>query len=370
MELFDVIKVSTEKELDTFLKFPLRLYYKDKNYVPQLITEQKRQFSKNNPFFNHAKVELFLVKSRREVLGRIAGIVNRRHIEFHNEYAGFFGFFECINEQKVANILLDSVSNMLKREGMEIIRGPMNFSTNEECGFLYEGFEERPMIMTPYNFPYYNKLMEEYGMVKAKDLYAFILDIPKELPDKIKKACELAERIGVKVRHINMKRYNEEMNKFKEIYNSAWERNWGFIPLTDEELFYLGNNLKKVIVPELILIAEKDEEPIGVLGVLPDYNFVLKHMKGKINIFSILKAIYYFRRIKDLRLLLLGIKKRYRNRGVDALLYREAHKYVLNKNYERVEFSWILEDNMQTIRLVEMIGGKLYKIYRIYQKLL
>lgn len=368
MESFDVIKVNTEKELEEFLKFPLRLYSKDNNYVPPLISEQKKQFSKNNPFFNHAKVDLFLVKSKKEILGRIAGILNKRHIEFHNECAGFFGFFECVNEQKVANILLDTVSDMLRRNGMEIIRGPMNFSTNEECGFLYEGFNERPMIMTPYNFPYYNKLMEGYGMVKVKDLYAFILDIPEELPDKIKKAGELAERIGIKVRHINMKRYNDEMIKFKEIYNSAWEKNWGFIPLTDEELFYLGNNLKKVIIPELIIIAEKGEEPVGVLGVLPDYNFVLKHMNGKMSIFSILKAIYYCKRIKDLRLLLLGIKRRYRNRGVDALLYKEAHKYVVKKRYQRVEFSWILEDNIQTIKLVEMIGGRLYKKYRIYQK--
>jgi hypothetical protein len=367
---FDVIKVDTEKDLETFLRFPFNLYLNDKNYVPPLLSEQRKHFSKQNPFFKHAKVDLFIVKDKDKVVGRIAGIVNRRHIEFHYERAGFFGFFESINDQRVANILLDNVTNLLKDEGMEIIRGPMNFSTNEECGFLLEGFNEPPMIMTPYNFPYYHALMEGYGMSKAKDLSAFVLDIPKILPDKIERTSELAKRIGIRARHIDIKRFDDEMNKFKEIYNSAWERNWGFIPLTDEELSYLGNNLKKVLDPDLIIIAEKGDEPIGVLGLLPDYNFVLKYMNGKLNLFSILKAIYYSKKIKDLRLLLLGIKQKYRNKGVDALLYKEAHKNAIKKNFQRVEFSWILEDNLQTIRLVEMIGGRLYKRYRIYQKLL
>jgi hypothetical protein len=224
------------------------------------------------------------------------------------------------------------------------------------------------MLMTPYNPPYYNNLMEKYGLWKAKDLYAYIVDSPEELPKKIHRVADLAVKSGIHVRPIDKKNFISDMHIFKEVYNSAWAKNWGFIPLTDEELVHLGNNLKPVVVPEMTVIAEKNNEPVGFMGLLPDFNFVLKHMKGKINPVSILKALYYSKKIKDLRLLLLGIKAEYRNRGVDALLFREGFKGVKKGGYKRVEFSWILEDNIPTQRLVEMIGGRLYKKYRIYEK--
>jgi hypothetical protein len=158
------------------------------------------------------------------------------------------------------------------------------------------------------------------------------------------------------------------MRVFQKVYNSAWERNWGFIPLTDEEILYLGERLKQIAVPELTLIAEDNGEPVGFLGLLPDFNHVLRHMKGKLNPLTILKALYYSRKITDLRLLLLGIKGEYRNKGVDALLYREGFDGIKKGNYKRLEFSWILEDNIPVQRIVEMVGGRLYKRYRIYEK--
>jgi GNAT superfamily N-acetyltransferase len=170
------------------------------------------------------------------------------------------------------------------------------------------------------------------------------------------------------VRPIDKKKFVSEMHIFKDVYNSAWAKNWGFLPLTDEEVVYLGHNLKPVVVPEMTVIAEKENEPVGFLGLLPDFNFVLKHMKGKMNLISIMKALYYSKKIKDLRLLLLGVKAEYRNKGVDALLFREAFKGVKRGGYKRVDFSWILEDNIPTQRLIEMIGGRLYKKYRIYEK--
>jgi len=281
---------------------------------------------------------------------------------------GFFGFFEAIDDRTVSDLLLEAAGKALSEREMKVMRGPMNFSTNEECGFVIEGFDLPPMLMTPYNPQYYNDLMEGYGMRKAKDLFAFIYTVKERLPEKIMRVAVIAEKRGIRVRRIDKKKFEEEMRVFQEVYNSAWEKNWGFIPLTDEELHYLGERLKQIAVPELTLIAEDDGEPVGFMGLLPDFNYVLKRMNGKLNPVTILKALYYSKKITDLRLLLLGIKKEYRNKGVDALLFREGFEGVKGGGYKRVEFSWILEDNIPVQRMVEMIGGRLYKRYRIYEK--
>jgi GNAT superfamily N-acetyltransferase len=356
------------KGIDDFIEFPFRLYSKDPLFSPLLRRELRRDFSEKNPFFRHARVRFFIARKEGMVIGRVVSIINRRHIEFHHEKAGFFGFFESIEDYDVARLLLDTVKKELSENGLTIMRGPMNFSTNEECGFLVDGYEYPPMLMTPYNPPYYNDFMERYGMRKAKDLYAFIHDVRERLPEKILRVAAIAEKRGITVRPVRKDRFDEEMLIFKEIYNSAWEKNWGFIPLTDEELNYLGSKLREIIVPELTLIAEDDGLPVGFMGLFPDFNQVLRKMKGQMNPLSILKALYYSKRISDLRLLLLGIKKEYRNKGVDALLFREGFVAVRKGGYKRVEFSWILEDNIPVQRLVEMIGARLYKRYRIYEK--
>lgn len=370
MSSADIKEVRTKKDLADFINLPFRLYREDPLYVSPLIKELKEQFSDKNPFLKHAVVKYFIAKNSSGCIGRIASILNQRHIEFQSEKAGFFGFFECIDDHAVSAALLSAVSGELRRQGMEIIRGPMNFSTNEECGFLMEGFDTLPMLMTPYNPPYYNALMDGFGMSKAKDLYAFIYDVRDRLPEKVLRVAELADKRGIKVRPIKKNQFTTEMQAFKEVYNSAWVKNWGFIPLTDEELDYLGKRLRQIVVPELTLIAEKDGCPVGFLGLLPDFNHVLMHMKGRLNPLTILKALYYSTRIRNLRLLLLGIRTEYRNRGVDALLFKEGFKGILNGGYRQVEFSWVLEDNMPVQRIIEMIGGRLYKKYRIYEKML
>jgi hypothetical protein len=330
----------------------------------------RERFSYKNPFFLHAKAKYFLAKQNGKLSGRIAAIVNQRHNEFHKDNIGFFGFFESVNDYSVSSSLLDTVSKILQKEGMDRIRGPMNFSTNEECGFLIEGFNDPPLLMTPYNPPYYSDLMVRYGMEKTKDLYAYICDIPEELPEKILRVAVIAEKRGIRVRPINKKIFDLEMKIFMNVYNSAWEKNWGFIPLTEEETNYIAKKLKSIVLPELTLIAEKDKEPVGFMGLLPDFNFVLKKMKGKLNPVTIMKAVYFSKKIRDLRLLLLGIKAEYRSKGVDALLFREGFLGIKEKykRFKHVEFSWILEDNIPVQRLVEMIGARLYKKYRVYEK--
>ena len=366
--MINIIEIKTKSDINAFIKFPLDLYKNDNLYVPQLTWDMKGHFSDKNPFLKHADVKFFLAVKDGNIAGRIASIINPQHIRLHKEKAGFFGFFECINDREISDALLNKVRDELKGQGMDIMRGPMNFSTNEECGFLTEGFDTSPMLMTPYNPPYYNDLVDAYGMVKSKDLYAFIYHTKERLPEKVLRVAALAERKGISVRHIDKKNFMTDMQAFQRLYNSAWQGNWGFVPLSDEELAYNAGKLKPIAVPELTLIAEKDGEQVGFLGLVPDYNFVLKRMNGRLNPVSILKALYYSRKISDLRLLLLGIKPEYRNRGVDALLLRYGFKGIKDGNYKRVEFSWILEDNIPVIRISEMVEGRLYKKYRIYEK--
>lgn len=360
-------KVENGRNLKEFINLPYELYKEDPYWVPPLISDQKILFSQRNPFFEHAEVAFFIAKKDNTSTGRIAAIVNQKHIEFHNEKAGFFGFFETIPDSEVAQALLDEARSWLKSKGMEIMRGPMNFSTNEECGFLIEGFDSSPFLMMPYNPKYYLEFMERYGLKKAKDLFAYMIDVPEEMPSKILKVADIARSYGTTVRQINMKRFNDEIESFKEVYNSAWSKNWGFIPMTEKEIEWTAKRLKPIIVPDLALIAEVNRKPAGFFLALPDYNQVLKRLDGHLSPLGIMKLLWYSRKVKDLRLLILGILKEHRKKGIDALFYLEAWKAARKRGFKRAEFSWVLEDNILVHRAAEMIGARLYKKYRIYE---
>ncbi|MCK5286200.1 MAG: GNAT family N-acetyltransferase [Thermodesulfovibrionia bacterium] len=365
--MIEVLPADDKKTFREFLHFPFTLYTKDSFWVPPLLRDIKEQFSPHNPFFKHAEVAPFIAHSHGNVVGRIAAIYNEAHIQFHGEQAGFFGFFECIDEKAVAHALINTVKQWLRAKGVSLLRGPMNFSSNEEWGLLVHGYDNSPMLMMPYNLPYYQTLLEGCELTKAKDLFAYIFDIPEKLPEKTYRVANIAEKGGVKVRPLDMKSFQQEMSVFKSIYNSAWEKNWGFVPMTDEEIEYMAKKLKVIIVPELVLIAERKGKTIGFIMFLPDFNYVLKKLNGRLLPFGGLKALWYSRKIKNLRLLLFGITQGYRRRGVDALLLAEALEIIKRKGFKKIEFSWILEDNYPVQRIIKMVNGKLYKIYRIYE---
>lgn len=363
----EVLPADDKKTFKEFLHLPFKLYARDPFWVPPLLRDVKAQFSPTNPFFKHAEVAPFIARINGNTVGRITAIYNEAHIKFHDEKAGFFGYFDCIDENAVAQALIEKAAQWLRRKDVSLLRGPMNFSTNEECGLLVDGYDSSPVIMMPYNFPYYQKLLEGCGLTKAKDLFAYILDVPERLPEKTYRVARIIEKHNIKVRPMNLSSFDKEMAIFKAIYNSAWEKNWGFVPMTDEEIDYMAKKLKPSMVPELALIAERDGEAVGFMMFLPDFNYVLKKLNGRLSPLGILKAIYYSRKIKNLRLLLLGVKEGYRRQGIDAFLLIEGLKTIKKNGYRKVEFSWILEDNYPVQRIIEAVEGRLYKRYRIYE---
>jgi len=366
----NVRPVETKRDLTEFIKFPWQIYKSDPYWVPPLIMERKEFLDRRkNPFFKHADVVFYLAKRNGQTVGRIAGIVNHNHIKFHQEQAGFFGLFECVKDYEVAKALLNTVQDWLKSKGMKIMRGPANFSSNEEWGFLVEGFDSRPVIMMGYNPPYYLDFMESYGMVKAKDLYAYFIDKSLPTPDRVVRMAENIKK-KVKIRNINMKEFKGEVERIKQIYNSAWSKNWGFIPMTDEEFDHLAKNLKQIVDPHMVFIAEVDGKPAGFSLALPDFNQVLARLNGRLFPLGIFKLLWHTKiknKIDGVRIITMGVVPEFQKRGIDTVFYVESYNVGVKRGYTWAEMSWILEDNTLMNRVLKLLGARLHKKYRIYE---
>jgi len=370
MENILIKKVASKKDLKKFILFPWKVYKDDQNWVPPLVMDFKEKLDKKkNPFFKHADMELFLAYKNNEVRGRIAAIINRRHNQFHQEKVAFFGLYESFNDVEVAHALLDQVAEFGKERGMEIIRGPMNLSINDECAFLLEGFDSPPVIMMPYNPPYYLELMEKCGLYKAIDLYAFYMTKDHKTADKVQEIVEkIKKNTTVTLRIVNLKNLREEVKKIKYIYNNAWEKNWGAVPWTDEEMAHIADRLKTLADPNLVILAEDKGKPIGFAFGLPNYNELIKKMNGRLTPFGILKFFLYKKKIKGMRAIVFGVLKEYRHIGISYLLYSELEKNAQKRGYEWCETSWQLEDNDAINNFTTSIGGRVYKKYRMYEK--
>jgi GNAT superfamily N-acetyltransferase len=364
--------VQSRSDLKEFIKLPWPVYRYDPNWVPPLIVERMEFLDKKkNPFFKHADVVLYLARRNGQTAGRIAGIVNHNHIGYHREKAGFFGLFECLKDDEVAKALLDTVRDWLKSKGMGIMRGPANFSSNEDWGLLLQGFDSPPAIMMTYNPPYYLEFMEKYGMVKAKDLYAYFIDESLPTPRRVVRMAEnIKEKTGIKVRKLNMKDFRGEVQRIKQIYNSAWSKNWGFIPMTEEEFDHLAKNLKQIVDPHLVFIAEVDGKPAGFSLALPDFNQVLARLNGRLFPLGIFKLLWHTKirnKIDGVRIITMGVVPEYQKRGIDTVFYAETYNVGVKRGYKWAEMSWVLEDNVLMNRVLELLGAKLYKKYRIYE---
>lgn len=371
MSSIEIFSVSSKSDLKKFLKFPWLIYKDNPHWVPPLLYDIKKVLNKKkNPFFNHADIELFLAVKDGSVVGRIAAVKNDLHNKEHNDKVGFFGFFECINDQEVADKLFDTAAQWISEKGLNAMRGPANPSVNDVYGLLIDGFDDQPRILMPYNPKYYMDLMDNYGFQKAKDLYAWKISKEKmETNDKIKRVADIAlKRSNATIRPLNMKDFNNELEKVKFVYNKAWEPNWGFVPLTDEEIDALAADLKPLVDPNLVLFLEIENKTVGFALTMPDYNFIFKEMNGRLLPFNFIKLFTKRKTIPWARIIILGVIPEFQKRGLDAALYYEIMVRAEKRNIVRGEASWILEDNDMMNRGAETMRGDLYKKYRIYEK--
>lgn len=370
MEKIEIKKVESSTDLMTFIKFQWEIYKGSNYWVPPLIMDRKKILSKEkNPFFQHAEADYFLAYKNGKLSGRIAAIKNDLHNQYHNDKVGFFGFFECLNEQEVANKLFDTAKIWLKEKGLTEMRGPANPSSNDEYGLLIDGFDDEPRLLMTYNPEYYITLCENYGFTKAKDLFAYKLERDKTVSsDKLKRVAEIAQkRSGIKISQLNIKDFDKELDKVKYVYNKAWAPNWGFVPMTDAELDAMAADLKPLVEPSLVLFGEIDGKLIGFALVMLDYNYIFKQMNGRLFPFGFLKMFTQKKNIKWARIITLGIIPEYQKKGLDAVFYWEIVNRAAKIGIFLGEASWILEDNEMMNRGAHVMNGEVYKKYRIYE---
>ncbi len=362
---------TTKKERKQFIDFPYQHYSEDENWIPPLKMEQKKLIdTEKNPFYDNGEIALFLAEQNGKPCGRIAAIQDRRYNEHHNNKTGFFGFFECINDQSVANLLFKVAGDWLKQRGHTDVLGPANPSMMDEIGILVDGFEYEPSFMMPYHKPYYDELITNAGLEKEMDMYAFRVTQATVTLDRIYRAEEIVRRRlpKLKIREVDTKNLDQEVEIVRNIFNQAWSQNWGFIPLSKEELEELAKDLKLILDPKVAHIAEIDGEPVAFSIGLPDLNQALKHMDGTLFPTGIFKLLWHRRNIDQIRTALMGVIPKYQGKGIDALLHKEAIINGKEVGYKSSELSWVLESNKNMIRVAEKIGASIEKTYRMYRK--
>jgi hypothetical protein len=372
MGTIEVVEVETSSQLDEFIEYPYRLYRDCKQYVFPLKIERKEFFDQeHNPFYKTAKVRLFLAMRDGRVCGRIATCVNYTHNDFHHEKTGFFGFFDTPDDYEVASRLLKVAMITLKKEGMEKMRGPMNFSTNHEIGFLVEGFDLPPTVMMPYNYPYQTRLAEKFGLKKVMDLLGFLITKETPIPERIEKVVDRIERrSGITVRSLNEKDFEGDVQRMLTVYNQAWAHNWGFVPMDEAEFFQTVKNMKQIYDPKLVFIAEHQGKPVAFSVALPDINQALIHLKGRLLPFGLLKLLWHTKiskKVTGVRMITMGVIPEFHKRGVDMMFFVNTHKKGIERGYKWAELSWILETNELMCRAAEDMGAKPYKKYRIME---
>lgn len=364
--------METRAQRHAFIRLPWRIYPgRYPAWVPPLLAEERKRIdTETNPFFGHGSAQLFLAYKDGRAVGRIAAIENELHNEVHGESIGFFGMFESVDDPEVAGALLDGAAEWVGARGLKSLRGPTNFSTNEECGLLVTNHESPPYVMMTYNPPYYEDLLVGWGLAKVKDLVAYEIRGEEFNVTRFLGLERLMKRSGldIRVRSVRMKRFDEEVALVRDLYNSAWEKNWGFVPMTDAEVEYMAKQLKPVVDPDLALIGEIDGEPAGFALALPDLNQAIRRVNGRLLPFGILKLLWYMRRINGIRIITLGLKEEYRRTGLASMFYFEIFKRGSKKGHTVAESSWVLEDNHVMRGALEKMGFHHYKTYRLYER--
>jgi GNAT superfamily N-acetyltransferase len=370
----EIRPVSSKRELNTFIKLPWRLYRNEPNWVPPLLFDRKRFFDRGrNPFFKHADVEFFLAWRGEEPVGRITAQIDRHFNEFQHHDWGMFGFFECEDDPEAAGALLSAASDWLAARGRDRMVGPMDFTTNDECGVLVEGYDLLPTVLTNWHHPYYPGLIEGAGLTKAMDLYMWTLEVSERSsvsPVIWRAAADVERKYGITVRPMRKKEMEAEIGRFLEVYNAAWERNWGFTPLTEEEVRHYAKDLKPVLDENWAYLAERVDtgEVVGAALTLPDFNQVLAHLNGRLLPFGWAKALYYRGKIDAVRVFALGVKPEYQHTGIAARFYQMHFDAAERTPQKGGEMGWILETNRPMNRAMEGMGGEIVRRFRVYER--
>lgn len=372
-----IVAVTDKKGLKTFVDLPWSIYNSKDHpqWVPPLkLSVYEMLDTKKNPFYKRADIQLFLAEKDGKAVGRIAAIENRAHNEFHNEKIGFYGFFEAFEDQAVANALFDAAAEWLKKRGLTAMRGPMNPSTNHECGLLVRGQSQHPTIMTTWNPKYYETLHDNAGLKGVKDLVAYALATSKavSLPEKVIKYAEKVKTDSkITFRDFDVKNFDRDVDICFDIYNSAWEKNWGFFPMSYEEFKHMAKEMKMVLDPNFAYIAEVEGKAAGFMLALPDFNHIFKRIpNGKLLPFGIFKLLIGKRMLRSVRILTLGVKPEFRGGGIFAAFTHESFQRAQRRNLLGGEASWILEDNVEMNKPWQDMGAPLYRRWRIYERAL
>jgi len=362
-------------DLRRFLRLSYAIYRNDPLWVAPLMSDVKKVFSEENPLFAHAEMQLWIAERDGHDVGCIAGIVDRHFNEFHHDHAAFFGFFECVNDRGVSQKLFAAALDWARSKGMKRVLGPLNPTTNDESGLLVEGFDSSPMFMMTYNPRYYADLITAEGFAKAKDLFAYAFDLantPMERFERI--AAKLNKRApDITIVPVTRRNLGQALAQVKEVYNEAWQKNWGFVPMTDGEINFLAARLKPLLTEGLAYVAVNAHEPVGFLLAMPDFNQALKPLEGRLltpKFLGFLPYLFGWKVPDACRVITLGVKEQYQGRGIETAMLAQGLRTGFKLGFRTIEASWILEDNVAVQRLIELFGGKPYKTYRIYERAL
>jgi hypothetical protein len=361
---------SSRRERLRFLRAGSGIYRGDPNAVPELESDLLRRTDPAaNPFFRHAEVDHLVAERDGRDVGRVAAIRNRLSEESRGDRAGWFGWFECEREPATAAALLGAARERLAARGCDAMLGPASYSTNDACGLLVEGFDGPPVLMMPYNPPWYEALLLGAGLEPAEDLLAWWTRAD-DLPDRERQErleARARERYGWTIRTLDMGRFDADLARMREVYNRAWEANWGFVPMTEEEFAFAAEEFRRIVVPEFVLLAEREGRTVGFALTLPDYNQVLRRLRGRLLPFGWAKALWYARRIDAVRTLTLGVVPEERHRGIEAGLFLETIRRIAVRGFREGECSWTLRRNTAIHRMMESLGARPYRCYRLYR---
>jgi GNAT superfamily N-acetyltransferase len=370
MPNLEIQRVTTSRQKKLFLEFPWTLYKGDPYWVPPLRDNQKEMVNyKPHPFYARNRIQTFLAVRDGEVVGRIAAILNHGHNTHYNERRGFFGFFDCRDDQEAAHALFDAVRHWFYEQGIYQLRGPTNPSLNYELGLLIEGFDSTPTFMMTYNPPYYQRLIESYGFAKSQDLYAFWGHVSMLPPivEKLRPIGEqIIERFNVNLRTLDKKRFREDVKTFLSIYNQSLSNTWGFVPMTPGEVEHMASGLRFLMVPEMTVVAEIDGKVVGASFGMPDYNPRIKAIDGRLFPFGVIKLLRNKRAIKKIRLISTNVLPEYQMYGIGLTLMAGLMPRALDWGLEEAEFSWVLESNSFSYGALKKGGAKITKTYRIF----